>query len=674
MHVNRLPLYLALLGVAFDDTQCVASNQVYLYQYKLMSEIAVKKKDKAKHLMQELTGVLQQDERLVTDGKLLKNKVVELALQLDASLLRLLLSHTGICAHFFQEVDGLLVFDKVSFQQFVTSRAFLPDSYTAFKNKLGLSVGGDYLKASQEVVLAWPYKDCVLEGNQTKENRNQQEVFWNPTMAPEEVDRLLAPKVLTNFARYTASGKEPVSKLSAKDNFIIRGNNLLALHSLRSAYAGKVKLIYIDPPYNTGNDSFRYNDTFNHSTWLTFMKNRLEVARDLLRSDGFILLQIDNNEGSYLKVLCDEVFGRANYRNSIIVKKGTKSLQLQFDKIQKLNAGFDTILLYSKREEVKLPNLFQELKGATSSAWNNHWRGTNRPTMRYELLGIEPETGQWRWERNRSERAVANFQKLSDYIRHFEGEKTDITDGLIDTYYPLYLSEHDISDAGNFELIRLSKKGKPEHYIPPRMQVLLSENWMDLSVAGRITQFEHEKNEEILQRAMEWLTEEGDLVLDFFLGSGSTAAVAHKLRRQYIGIEQMHYGQLDATYRLQQVIKGDGKGISPEIGWKGGGSFVYTELAKLNQHWVERIAATPDEELDGLLKELEANPFLHYTVEPEMLQSDAAEFSQLASDVKRRVLYSLLDYNQLYVNLSELYDADHNLTEEDRQLNEQFYG
>ncbi|MFD2245860.1 DNA methyltransferase [Pontibacter ruber] len=637
-----------------------------------MDEI-VQRKRKAENLLDELASVLRHDDRLVADGKLLKNKVVELGLQPDSSLLKRLLSHPDLKSHFFQEVEGMLVFDKVKFQQFVSSKSFLPDSYTSFKNKIGLSSDGNYLKEAREVVLSWPYKDCLLEGSQTKEDRRRNEVFWNATLAPNQVDRLLAPKVLTNFKKYTSKGEEPVTSIAATDNFILRGNNLLALHSLRPVYAGKVKLIYIDPPYNTGNDSFRYNDSFNHSTWLTFMKNRLEVAKELLRPDGFILLQIDNNEESYLKVLCDEVFGRENYRNSIIVKKGTKNLQLQFETIQKLNAGFDTILLYSKREEVKLPNLFKELKGATTSAWNNHWRGTDRPTMRFELLGVEPEMGQWRWERNRSEAAVANYALLCGYIRQHEGTDTEITDSLIDTYYQRYLQEQGILEAGEFELIRLSKTGKPEHYIPPRMQVLLSENWMDLSVAGRLTKFEHEKNEEILRRAIEWLTKEGDLVLDFFLGSGSTAAVAHKLKRQYIGIEQMNYGKEDATNRLQQVIKGDDKGISPEVGWKGGGSFVYAELAKLNQHWVERIAEAEENELDELLKELELNPFLHYSVQPEMLKNHATEFAQLEPEIKRQVLYALLDNNQLYINLTETADADLNVTEEDKRLNKMFY-
>jgi len=351
------------------------------------------------NLLTELKDLLQHDERLVVDGKLLKNKIIELALQLDPSLLKMLLKDASIKKHFFQEVDKVLVFDKIKFQKFISNKEFLPDSYTSFKNKIGLTTNDEYLYENKDVVLSWGYKDCILEGNQTKENRQLKEIFWNVTLAPDEIDRLLTSKVLTNFKKYSANPKDKIKEVSIKDNLIIRGNNLLALYSLLKIYRGKIKIIYIDPPYNTGNDSFKYNDSFNHSTWLTFMKNRLEVARELLSSDGYILIQIDNNEESYLKVLCDEVFGRENYRNSIITKKGTKSLQKQFTEIQKLNAGFDTILLYTKKSTVKLPNLFKELKGATTASWNNHWRGTDRPTMRYELFGIEPETGQWRWEK-----------------------------------------------------------------------------------------------------------------------------------------------------------------------------------------------------------------------------------------------------------------------------------
>src|SRR3989337_1087886 len=179
------------------------------------------------NLLAELTQLLSEDERLVSEGKLLKNKVIELALNMDAGLIKLLLKNESIKRHFFAEtcprvslagIGGVLVFDKIKFQRFVSNKQFLPDSYTTFKR---------YDKDG---------------GHALSEN--------------EKIDFL-------------------------KENLIIKGNNLLALHSLYKRFAGKVKLIYIDPPYNTGNDEFKYNDTFNHSTWLTFIKNRLEVAKEL---------------------------------------------------------------------------------------------------------------------------------------------------------------------------------------------------------------------------------------------------------------------------------------------------------------------------------------------------------------------------------------------------------
>jgi len=309
------------------------------------------------NLLDDLKELFQQDDRLMVEGSLLKSRIIELALKLDGDLIKLLLSHPRLRQHFFVEVAGVVVFDKEMFLQFVSNKAFLPDSYTAFSNKIGLTDDGGrtYLSRHRDVVLAWPYKDCVLEGGQTKEDAKRDEVFWNMTLAPDDIDRLLDPKVLTNFRRIDAGGERAATEIADSDNLIIKGNNLLALQSLLPRFRGWVKLIYIDPPYNTGNGSFGYNDQFNHSTWLTFMKNRLEATRGLLRSDGVILIQIDNRELAYLKVLCDEVFGRDNFRNAIIVKKGTKSLQKQFDTIQQLNAGYDIILLYRKKQLPEFP-------------------------------------------------------------------------------------------------------------------------------------------------------------------------------------------------------------------------------------------------------------------------------------------------------------------------------
>ncbi|MGL5228231.1 MAG: site-specific DNA-methyltransferase, partial [Bacteroidales bacterium] len=305
------------------------------------------------NLFNELEKLLHGNEHYISeDGTLMKNKVVEAGLALNPDLIRLLLTHDGLKRNFFTEVDGLLVFDKVKFQKFIMNKRFLPDSYTSFKNKIGLvDDEGDFLADSKEVVLSFPYKDCVLEGGQTKEDAKRNEVFWNEILAPDEITRLTEPKVLTNFKRYTAEGEKEVSNVSINDNLIIKGNNLLALHTLKKNYAGKVKLIYIDPPFNTGNDSFQYNDTFNHSTWLTFMRNRLIVAKDYLRNDGLLFINLDDIETAYAKVLVDEIFGRDNFITTISVRSSTPSGTKTAHKTKTIIKQKDSILVYRRSPE-----------------------------------------------------------------------------------------------------------------------------------------------------------------------------------------------------------------------------------------------------------------------------------------------------------------------------------
>ena len=276
------------------------------------------------NLMNDLTKLFAKDDRIFADGKLLKNKLTELALKLDQSLIELLLSDTRAKENFFIEQavkkDTVLMFDKDKFISFVNNKEFLPDSFTSFKNKIGLMTNGDYLKEKSDVVLAWAYKDCVLEGGQDKEDQKRDEIFYNETLAPDEIDRLFEPKVLTNFKKYDVKGEHKVTDFNSDDNLIIKGNNLLALHCLKKKYRGKVKLIYIDPPYNMGGDDFGYNDRFKHSSWLTFMRNRLEVAKELLSSDGGIFVQIDHHEIGYLNVMMDEIFGIDNKVQIISIK------------------------------------------------------------------------------------------------------------------------------------------------------------------------------------------------------------------------------------------------------------------------------------------------------------------------------------------------------------------
>ncbi len=313
--------------------------------------------------LEELLSVLRRDSRLVNkDNKLLKSKITEHARNLDEDLVSMLLASDKLKRLFFKEISSALVFDQEKFLTFVHNEAFLDDSYTAFKKKIGLATGkDDYIGERSEVVLNWPYKDCVLEGGQDKEDQKREEVFWNETLGADQRDTLLAPKALTGFKRYDKDGVYEVTELSDNDNLIIKGNNLLVLHSLQKRYAGKIKLIYIDPPYNTGNDSFGYNDRFNHSTWLTFMKNRIEAAKVLLSSSGVFTIHCDDNEHAYLKVLCDEIFGRQNFINSIAFKtinpNGVKTTHAT-KTILKVK---EYILVYKMSEQVKIKPQYAEM-------------------------------------------------------------------------------------------------------------------------------------------------------------------------------------------------------------------------------------------------------------------------------------------------------------------------
>src|SRR5690554_968034 len=291
-------------------------------------------------LYQTLESQLKKEPNYVSDsGELKKWVVLNKAQNFDEELIELLLKDKTIKDYFFKENAGVTVFNQNLFIQFLEQKNYLNDSYTQYKNKVGLTIDGKYLKQRNEVALVWPFKDCVLEGGQSREEDKREEIFFNEILAQDEITQLFEPKVLTNAKVYDAStGSAQVNEQTFKgftrdaelnkkrglpedtitDNLIIKGNNLLALHSLKKEFMGKVKLIYIDPPYNTGNDGFKYNDNFNHSTWLTFMKNRLTIARGLLRDDGVIFVSLDDRQAHYAKVLCDEIFKVDNFLADII--------------------------------------------------------------------------------------------------------------------------------------------------------------------------------------------------------------------------------------------------------------------------------------------------------------------------------------------------------------------
>lgn len=550
-------------------------------------------------LYSTLIEVLKQKADFFSEsGELLRNAVYEAAMKMDPSLIKLLADNEITKKRFFTEIDGVLVFDKVGFGWVINNKEFLPDSYTRFKNKIGLvDESGSFISSSDNVELVFPYKDCVLEGGQTKEEQKRSEIFYNETLAPDEIDRLLYPKVLTNAKRYTSNGNAQITEFSDNDNLIIKGNNLLAIASLKRKFAGRIKLIYIDPPYNTGNDSFGYNDKFNRSSWLSFMKSRLKIAKDLLSPDGAIYVQLDYHQVHYAKILMDEIFGEENFQREIIWRIGWLSGYKTKDNNWIRN--HDTILFYSK----------------------------NPKSLKF----------------------IKNYIPKNEFkeIAQSDAERYPIEDVWNGNEYDDLNSIAIVSFAGE----TVSKLLNP-----------------DDEVKGQ-------KSEKLLERILRAHTSKGDIVLDFFGGTGTTAAVAHKMGRKYIVCEQLDKHIDIELRRLNKVILGEQSGISKRNNWQGGGSFVYCELAKLNQHYVDKIeSATTDAELVALLAEIIETDFISCKVNPAEIKENAKSFEELSIGDKKRFLMELLDKNQLYVNYCDIDDENYHISEEDKAFTKSFYG
>lgn len=376
------------------------------------------------------------------------------------------------------------------------------------------------------------------------------------------------------------------------DNMIIRGDNLEALKALLPKYEGRIKCIYIDPPYNTGNEKWVYNDNVNdprilkwlgqvvgtegedlsrHDKWLCMMYPRLKLLQRLLSDDGFIFISIDVFEYANLKCLMDEIFGLPNFRNCIAVRRGIKNVQAQFETVQALSLGHEYIYLYSKNPQAKLPKLSKDFEIEKAGKWDTFWRGTDRPTMRYEIFGFTPDSGQWRWEIGRANKAKENYEKyLADYS----------ADMSIDDYY----IEHLMATNEKLDFVRKNESGTIQYYVPPQAGKLLSDNWMDILLSGSFAGFDTEKNVLLIERIIKWITTSNDVILDSFAGSGTTAhAVLNMNRadsghRRFILVEMMDYADSITAERVKRAINGYGSGKQAVEGT--GGDFTFYDLGQ----------------------------------------------------------------------------------------------
>ena len=622
-------------------------------------------------------------------GELHHANIRERAWKLDPDLIRLLLKEKEIEAKFFKEIEGRWIFDNNTFVDYITDKSFFADSYTKFRNKIGLNIDGKFLSEHSKVALVWPYKDCVLEGGQTKEEEKRKEIFFNEILAPDEINRMLDPKVLTNWKRYTANGECEVRNVqrdengTIRENLIIKGNNLIALHTLKEQFRGKVKLIYIDPPYNINGDSFGYNDNFKHSTWLTFMRNRLEIAQELIETNGVLFVHIDDREMHYLKLVADEIFGRDNFIATVPRKTRTGKSDVPY----KMSRDFDWMLVYTNgapKQEALFRRSVSRKYYQTPDFPEDEWRLSpmttqrtieERPNSNFTL--INPKNGQefpvnpnrcWAVTKN----TFRGYYKQDKIV--FPGDYDFLN--MKQPAFRVFKSEEIQKKGDNFDKAYVSTD-----FLNQTMDELLK-SMVNKRGTDEITElfgrkaFAYPKNELLMQRIIEYTTTEGDIVLDFHLGSGTTAAVAHKMGRQYIGIEQMNYIENLVLERLKKVIAGEQGGISKSVNWQGGGDFVYCELMPYNEVFMGQIqSAESSKELLSIWRDMSKDSVLNWYVKPQKPE-EAEEHFIAISDVEKQkqLLAELLDKNQLYVHLSEIEDDTFAVSESDKELNRTFYG
>lgn len=379
------------------------------------------------------------------------------------------------------------------------------------------------------------------------------------------------------------------------DNLIIHGDNLHALKALLPTYAGKVKCIYIDPPYNTGTEGWCYNDRVNsplmrewlkkeanpvdkedlerHDKWLCMMWPRLQLLRQLLSDEGFIFVNIDNNEHHRLRLLLDEIFGEECFKNEIVTRRGVKNVQSQFETIDALSTGHDTVLLYAKSTTSRLPKLLEISDSDEPGKWDTFWRGTDRPTMRYELFGQIPESGQWRWSEGRGRVAVDNYE---EYLAYYSSNLS------LDEYWALRLQEL----GAEPDFVRLGPENTVQYYVGPRNYKVQADVWLNIRTSGNYTDFPHEKHVQLVERIIRWVCSSEDIVLDSFAGSGTTAHAVLALNkkdggnRKFILVEMEDYADQVTAERVRRVIHGVPNAKDAALKEGLGGSFTYCTLGE----------------------------------------------------------------------------------------------
>ncbi len=577
------------------------------------------------------------------DGNLDIPKILESIEKIDIELIKILKEDEKAKKEFFTQIDDIYVLNQNKLIEFFTLNDYMKNgSYTAYTNKIGLIKKDNFIKKFDDVVLAFPHKDCVLEGGQTKDDDKKKEVFYNEILSSDEIDRLFEPKVLTNIKRYSKNGVEENCEIKENDNLIIKGNNLIVLHSLKKKFAGKVKLIYIDPPYyfneKRDSDTFLYNSNFKLSTWLTFMKNRLEVAKEFLDDEGVIFVHIGEDSQAYMEVLMNEIF--PNNRLGVVSrvqKKGSDKgtffkpaldYILCYAKDKQYLSGFKVGVDESKFKKIETEgkrkgekyedskSLYQSSLDPMRGCVNQRYyiecpdgslvipKGNIFPNIKKDGNNITPKTqfdGVWRW-------GVDSYLKQKDLLVFKETPNSPLID------------ENAKQSKWNVYTKRYLKDAQEKGNIPSNLFDNFTNSTATSTLNSMNIDFTFSKPKELIEHIIKIIQiKDNTIVMDFFAGSGTTAHAVLDINKdlnknlRFILIEQMDYVENITCERVEKVIEKNEQN-----------DFVYAELKTI--------------------------------------------------DTFKNVEIGALNKNMQYLPISEIEDYSYNISKEEIAINKAFYG
>jgi len=428
---------------------------------------------------------------------------------------------------------------------------------------------------------------------------------------------------------------------------LIKSENWQAINLLLNKYYEKVQTIYIDPPFNKEQEAdYLYKVGYKDATWITMLENRIRLGRELFDDKGSIFVRCDYNGNMYVRMLLNEIFGKENFRNEIVVSRGAPKAGLltQFEKIKSTAVAYDNLYWFSKNPEIRFKGFYKlaPKKKQEKGLWADFQKGEfyDRPTMRYEILGIKIDKGQWKWSKERAYKAVENYKEYLE-ISKKTGES---------------LEDYWLRTGKKLEFIK-REGDKIKYWVHPRKYLMADNNWLDIPGYSSSTTFQTENSEILLKRVIESTSNEVDLVMDFFLGSGTTTAVAHKLKRKWIGVEMGEHFWTVVLPRMKKVLFYDRSGISKEKDVKekynpetAGGFFKYHSLEQYEDS-LENIEFEKQNEKQQRLPFRLPDYFIKYMLEWETKESKTFLNIEEMKDPFNYKLKIIEDYQQKIVNV-----------------------